>query len=62
MFNGAIGKIIGFWIFMIGAVFFAKILGFSGDTRTTVIYFVACAMVYVVWVGGRALARRRRER
>ena len=62
MFEGVIGKIILFWIFMIGAMFFAKILGFTGDTRSSVIFFAACALVYIVWVGGRALAARRREK
>ena len=62
MLDGPIGKIILFWIFMIGAMFFARVLGFTGDTRTTVIYMIACAIVYVVWVVARAMAKRRRER
>ena len=60
MFDGVIGKIIFFWVFMIGAMFFAKILGLTNDTRTTIIYLIACALVYVVWVGARAIARSRR--
>ena len=61
MLDGPIGKIILFWIFMIGALFFARILGFDGDTRTTVIFLIACALIYVVWVVGRMMAKRRRE-
>ena len=61
MLDGPIGKIILFWIFMIGALFFAHILGFDGDTRTTVIFLIACALIYVVWVVGRMMAKRRRE-
>lgn len=61
MFDGPIGKIILFWIFMIGALFFARILGFEGDTKTTVIFLIACALIYVVWVIGRVMAKRRRE-
>lgn len=62
MFDGVIGKIIMFWIFMIGAAFFAKIFGFTGDTKTTVMFFIACALVYVIWVAAKALGKRRRER
>ena len=62
MFDGVIGKIILFWVFMIGAMFFSRVLGFTGDTRTTVIYLIACALIYVVWVVGRTMAKRRRER
>ena len=61
MFDGPIGKIILFWIFMIGALFFARVLGFDGDTKTTVIFLIACALIYVVWVVGRVMAARRRE-
>lgn len=61
MFDGPIGKIILFWIFMIGALFFARALGFSGDTRQTVIFLIAVALIYVVWVIGRVMAKRRRE-
>lgn len=61
MFDGLIGKIILFWVFMIGAMFFARWLGFTGDTKTTVIYMIACAIIYVVWVIGRSMAQRRRE-
>ncbi len=62
MFDGIIGKIILFWVFMIGAVFFARAFGFTGDTKTTVIFLIACALIYVVWVIGRVMAKRRKER
>lgn len=62
MFDGVIGKIILFWVFILGAMFFARVLGLTDDTRTTVIYLIACALIYVVWVVGRTMAKRRRER
>ena len=61
MFDGPIGKIILFWVFMIGAMFFARVLGFSGDTKQTVIFLIACALIYLVWVIGRTMAKRKRE-
>ncbi|MBQ6400831.1 MAG: hypothetical protein IJI20_00945 [Firmicutes bacterium] len=62
MFDGPIGKIILFWVFMLGAMFFARVLGFTGDTKTTVIYLIACALIYVVWVVARTMAKRKKER
>ncbi len=61
MFDGPIGKIILFWVYILGALFFARMLGFTGDTKTTVIFLLACALIYVVWVIGRVMAKRRRE-
>lgn len=62
MFDGVIGKIIQFWLFMIGAAFILKLLGYAEDSKTTIIYLLACAAAYVVWVLGRTMARKRRER
>lgn len=61
MFDGVIGKIILFWIFMIGAAFFGKLMGLLGDSKTATMYFIACAIAYVVWVAGRTMAKKRRE-
>ena len=61
MFDGPIGKIILFWVFMVGAMFFARLLGLTGDTKSTIIFMIACALVYVVWVAGRVMAKKRRE-
>lgn len=61
MLDGPIGKIILFWVYIIGALFFARVLGFVDDTKTTVIFLIACAIIYVVWVTGRTMAKRRRE-
>jgi len=61
MLDGPIGKIIFFWIFMIGAAFVGRLLGFGSDSRTMVIFLIACAIIYVVWVVGRMMAKRRRE-
>ena len=61
MFDGPIGKSILFWICMIGALFFARVVGFVGDTKSTVIFLIMVALVYVVWVAGRYFAKRRQE-
>jgi len=47
---------------MLGAMFFARVLNLTGNTRSTVIYLIACAVIYVVWAVGRTLAKRKRER
>ena len=60
MFDGIIGKIILFWIFMLGVGFFAKLLGITGDHKTMTIYFIACAIAYIVWVVARTMAKNRR--
>lgn len=61
MGNGAIGKILYFWIFIIGALFFAKILGVLKDDKTTIIFCVAIAVVYVVFQLFKFLGREKRE-
>lgn len=61
MFDGPIGKIIMFWVFMIGAAFFGRLFGLLSNTKTAVIFLLACAIVYVVWAAGRSMAKRRRE-
>ena len=48
MGNGVIGKILYFWIFIIGAMFVLKFTGNADDTKTTAIVLVAVALVYIV--------------
>lgn len=59
MNNGIIGKILYFWIFLIGGLFFAKILGFAKDDRTMIIFCIALAVVYIVFQVARALGKKK---
>lgn len=61
MFDGVIGKIISFWLFMLGVIFIAKMIGILDDGRTTVIYLIACALAFIVWTVARSMGRKRRE-
>ena len=54
MGGGVIGKFIYFWAFMIGVIVFGRLFGFMNDTKTTVIILIAAALIYVVWLVGRA--------
>lgn len=61
MGNGVIGKILYFWIFVVGGVFFAKILGFADDDETTITFFVTLAIVYVVFQVARAFGKNKQS-
>ncbi|MDD6190650.1 MAG: hypothetical protein PUB75_03555 [Firmicutes bacterium] len=61
MGNGVIGKIIYFWIFMIGVIIFGKIGGVMEDTKSSLMVLIAAALIYIVWNVGRYLGKRRRE-
>ena len=58
MGNGIIGKILYFWIFILGGLFIARILGFAEDGPKIIIFCIALALVYVVWNVARALGRK----
>ena len=60
MGNGVIGKIFYFWIFIIGALFFAKVLHFVQTDRQLIIFLIAVAVVYIVWNIAREIGKRRR--
>lgn len=60
MGNGIIGKILYFWIFLLGGLFFARVLGFSGDDRTMILFCLALAGVYIVFQTARALGKKNR--
>lgn len=60
MGDGIIAKIIYFWIFIIGALVFAKLLNFVGDDRQLIIFLIAVAGVYIVWTVMRELGKKRR--
>ena len=59
MSNGIIGKILYFWVFILGGLFFAKVLGFAKDDRSTIILCVAIAVVYIVFQVGRAKGKKK---
>ena len=61
MGSGIIGKIIYFWIFIIGGLFFARVFGFASDDKTLVIILIAIAIVYIVFQVFRTLGQRKRE-
>jgi hypothetical protein len=49
MGSGIIGKIIYYWIFVLGILFMAKFFGFANDTGTMVITLIIGTLVYVGW-------------
>lgn len=49
MGGGAIGKIIYFWIFILGILFMSKVLGFSEEKGTMVIVLITGTLVYIGW-------------
>lgn len=59
--GGIIGKILYFWIFMIGVVLFARYLGHIQDGKQMVYVCIAAALVYIVFMVFRALGRNKRE-
>lgn len=61
MGNGIIGKILYFWIFMLGGVFVAWVLGFTSDNKTCGIFLGAIAVAYIVFQAGRSLGKKKRE-
>jgi len=61
MGNGIIGKILYFWIFLLGGLFFAKVLGFSGDYKTMILFCLALAGAYILFNVARALGKRNRD-
>ncbi len=59
--GGIIGKILYFWIFIIGAMLFARYIGHIQDGRQMVYVCIAAALVYIVFIVFRALGRGKRE-
>lgn len=60
MGNGIIGKILYFWVFILGGLFFARIFGFSGDDRSVITLCLALAAAYIVFQVARAMGRKKR--
>lgn len=60
MGNGIIGKILYFWIFMIGGLFILKVTGFDADNKTMAVVLGAIAIVYIVWNVFRELGKKKK--
>lgn len=61
MGNGIIGKILYYWIFIIGALIFAKVFNFIHSDKQVIIFLIAVSVVYIVWTVFRAKGKRRNE-
>lgn len=59
--GGIIGKIVYFWIFMIGALLFARYVGHVQDGKQMIFVCIAVALVYIVFQVFRALGKNKRE-
>lgn len=56
-----IGKIIYFWVFMLGVVLVGKFMGVMEDGKMTIIICIAAAILYIVWNVFRSLGKKKRE-
>lgn len=59
--SGVVGKILYFWIFMVGVLLFAKYLGHIEDRNQMIYVCIAAALVYIVFQVFRALGKNKRE-
>ncbi|MCQ2546417.1 MAG: hypothetical protein MJ161_02565 [Clostridia bacterium] len=61
MDSRVIGKIIYFWVFMLGVVLVGKFMGVMEDGKMTIIICIAAAILYIVWNVFRSLGKKKRE-
>ena len=63
MGNGIIGKILFFWVFIIGGMFIASATGAidTANWKSVVPFIIALAIIYIVWNVFRAKGKKRRE-
>lgn len=61
MGNGIIGKILYFWVFLIGALIFARIFHIFTSDKSMIIFCIAVAIIYIVWNVFREMGKRKRE-
>ncbi|MDO4485694.1 MAG: hypothetical protein Q4C46_03765 [Bacillota bacterium] len=59
MGDGIIGKILYFWIFILGGLFIARLLGFATDDKSMIIFLVALAVAYIVFQVFRTLGKKK---
>ena len=60
MNSGLIGKILYFWMFIIGALIILKVTGFAGDNKTMAVTLGAIAIVYIVWNIFREMGKKKK--
>lgn len=60
MGNGIIGKILYFWMFMIGGIVVLAITGNLNNDRTAITLLGAIAVVYIVWIVFREMGKKRK--
>ncbi len=60
MGNGILGKVLYFWIFIIGGMFFARVFGVANDDRTTIMLCIGLALIYIVFQVFKYLGRNKR--
>jgi hypothetical protein len=41
--------VVGFWVFILGAMFMAEVLGIAGDKATLVIVVLVAAVIYIAF-------------
>ena len=61
MGNGIIGKFLYYWIFIIGALVFAKVLNLFHSDKQLIWFLRAVSIVYIIWTVFRSLGNRKRE-
>ena len=59
MGNGVIGKIIYFWIFILGGMFIARLFGFATYDKSLIIFLIALAIAYIVFMVCRTLGKKK---
>lgn len=60
MGNGIIGKILYFWMFMIGGIVVLAITGNLNNNKTVIVLLVAIALVYIIWNVFRELGKKKK--
>ena len=61
MGNGVIGKIIYFWVFILGGLFVARVAGFANNDKQLIALLIGISIVYVVFMVARSLGKKKRR-
>lgn len=61
MGNGIIGKILYFWIFILGALVFGKIFNIFHSDKQVIWFLIAVSLIYIVWTACRSRGKKKRE-
>lgn len=62
MGNTILGKVIYYWIFIIGGMFISRLFGMPQDAKTTIVFLVILTCFYWGLAFLRASGKKRRER